>query len=1246
MTPRFHPREIFRSARWLDIPNDEVARRVAKARTWSTVSVRSAPWRSSSARIYGCATEALGFPCGGCEPRRVLHSTKDLRGEVLAGRYRIVRLLGVGALGSVYEARSEPFGRNVAIKVLNADLAHDEIIVERFKREARAASALSHPHVVDVIDFVTEPGKPPFLVMGLLVGQSLRDLFKQQARMPPERAAHIALQVLSALAAAHAAKIIHRDIKPDNIFLSSTATGADVVKVLDFGAAKLLGDTDGKPLTVTGMVIGTLSFMPPEQALGKHVDARTDLYALAATIYAAVSGRKPLDAPNPAQLLAAVVSHQPPSLTSLGIDVDPVFDAILAKALKKDPAERYANAREMARAFEKWLETRSPVPLPQSSDSFAITPGGVSLDAADEESHRRLRLPNVGSTLALGRYHLLEFLGAGGLGQVFRADDLVLGRQVALKVLRVARDPDETGLTTRGAAQILREARAAATIDHPNAVAVYDVSEYIGISYLVMELVAGRTLRGFIGDPYVTIERKVGWLIDIARALLAAHKKGIIHQDIKPENVMLRDDDVIKVLDFGIARRIFDNDSSLPGSETVERIPGTPAYMAPEQMHGEKGDALTDQFTWGVLAYELLTGGLPWLQHGGVLHVVHEILTRTPDPPSRRRSDVPKEIDQVVLKALSKRPGDRYASMDDVVRALARAWDEASSHPIDEVMASRPPPPKRRWGLMAAAAAAIAFVCGAAAPRDAELVDGDGSVSATVSSALPPDFGSAMSANPEAVAAYRAGMEAVRNAAGGTARKSFDRAIALDPSFAAAHLRKILATPDVTDGERANFLKAMQLRSSLGEHDRTLLQAIEPWVGVPQDTREVDRRLSALVATVSDADYLYQLCRFRVLGAKYTRAIDACRAARELDPTFAGAFWLEGQSQLLLGDTRAGSSALDTCLELSPKATSCLNDLLQVRSNQGNCQVAFDYAQRLVDLEPENGLWLEEIGALTYSTERPLSDVRATLERSCELLPVDQVSAARAKVRTNLAVLIGDLDDAARELEIWERAVAMSGREADHVEPLRIRTWFQRELGATGDIVPRARAFLASRAAWSPAPSGDADIDAQIALYQAGALTRRELETSREAWLARQQSSDLHRPRLGSGFRWITAFANAVVTKEDASQALAVLPTYLPLPFDRFRNPELDEPVGATLLRAERTEEAVPFLRQAANSCKAALYPFHHVWANLELGMALESRDRSASCAAYKEVLRRWGTAAKSVSAAKARARWQALGCR
>jgi serine/threonine protein kinase len=273
------------------------------------------------------------------------------------------------------------------------------------------------------------------------------------------------------------------------------------------------------------------------------------------------------------------------------------------------------------------------------------------------------------------RYVIEELLGEGGMGEVYRAVDGRLHRKVALKLLRNAGAIAGTDDGSKGAARMLREARAAAALDHPNAVSIFDVGEHDGAPYIAMELVRGSTLRSYVGNESVSMTRRVRWLTDIARALGAAHKRGLVHRDIKPENVMVRDDDAIKVLDFGIARqsttRLDPTGATEPaGIATITgegAIVGTPLYMAPEQMRGEKLDGRADQFSWGVVAYEVLTGRVPW--HGGnsSYKVLAQILTQDVDPPSRIAPDVPPEVDAVVTRALAKKPDDRFASMEEIV---------------------------------------------------------------------------------------------------------------------------------------------------------------------------------------------------------------------------------------------------------------------------------------------------------------------------------------------------------------------------------------------------------------------------------------------------------------------------------------------------------------------------------------------------------------------------------------------------
>jgi serine/threonine-protein kinase len=275
------------------------------------------------------------------------------------------------------------------------------------------------------------------------------------------------------------------------------------------------------------------------------------------------------------------------------------------------------------------------------------------------------------------RFTIEAAIGQGGMGCVYRAHDARLGRRVALKVISDGAQSAEAN------ARLVREARAAAALDHPNAVAIFDVGELDGAPYIVMELCEGRTLRAVVGDAEVPVATRVSQLADVARALAGAHRRGLVHRDVKPENVMVRTDGVVKVLDFGIARRAggggdVDSDAitqaaALP-TLTVEGVKlGTPVYMAPEQIRSETLDGRSDQFSWGVLAHELLTGRLPWRGGGDMFAVMASILTDPVDRAELDRAGVPPAVGDVVLRALKKRPEDRFASMDEAVKALEAA---------------------------------------------------------------------------------------------------------------------------------------------------------------------------------------------------------------------------------------------------------------------------------------------------------------------------------------------------------------------------------------------------------------------------------------------------------------------------------------------------------------------------------------------------------------------------------------------
>ena len=283
----------------------------------------------------------------------VAASNRRLEGTLLAGRYRLERVLGEGGMSVVYEAVQQDLGRRVALKLLSGNVSPSSLA--RLKVEADAMARLGNPHVVQVTDFHDAPGEPPFLVMELLSGRSLRQLMAAESVIAWERAARIGIQILAALAAAHAEGIVHRDIKPGNVFMVASSAVPDMLKVLDFGVAKLLQTPDAAPMTRPGARIGTLSYMSPEQARGGIVDARTDLYAVGVCLYEAVSGRKPIEAADTPTLIAALCAAEPVPLGTYCPHLPPAFLSIVARALRKAPAERFQSATEMADALAQCL---------------------------------------------------------------------------------------------------------------------------------------------------------------------------------------------------------------------------------------------------------------------------------------------------------------------------------------------------------------------------------------------------------------------------------------------------------------------------------------------------------------------------------------------------------------------------------------------------------------------------------------------------------------------------------------------------------------------------------------------------------------------------------------------------------------------------------------------------------------------------------------------------------------------------
>jgi serine/threonine-protein kinase len=277
--------------------------------------------------------------------------------DILGGQFQILQKIGSGGMGSVYKAAQPAMNRMVAVKILHPKLANRKDLVSRFRREARAMSHLTHPNTVKVLLYGELEDGSLYIVMEYLEGKNLNQVVRKEGPMPTERAIPILIQVCGALQEAHSQGIIHRDLKPENIFLSTNGGLRDFPKVLDFGLAKVT-ERELRPgsvmLTQEGMVFGTPEFMSPEQAQGKPLDARSDIYSLAVILYEMLTGKLPFDARTPMEYIQHHVTKPPIALEMRvqGKTFPPGLGAVLAKALAKRPEDRWANAAEFADALK------------------------------------------------------------------------------------------------------------------------------------------------------------------------------------------------------------------------------------------------------------------------------------------------------------------------------------------------------------------------------------------------------------------------------------------------------------------------------------------------------------------------------------------------------------------------------------------------------------------------------------------------------------------------------------------------------------------------------------------------------------------------------------------------------------------------------------------------------------------------------------------------------------------------------
>ncbi len=308
-------------------------------------------------------------------------STDSLVGQLIDGKYAVHKLIGEGGMGKVYAGTNIRTESPVAIKTLLPELVRDDTVVKRFEIEAKAASNLHHPNTIRIFDFGSHDGML-FMIMELLDGASLEGTLRREGFLEPRRVIRLMRQVLRSLAEAHGVGLVHRDLKPDNIFLNRAGGEEDFVKVLDFGVAKLKDNKYGNAtLTQAGMIFGTPTYMSPEQARAQEIDGRSDIYALGVILYECLTGDPPFKANDPVAVLIQHVNEPPPpfAVTNPHLSPMPEFEAIVMRCLRKAREERFDTVTDLLGALDELEQLYATGQTTVQADSALVSGNTVAL---------------------------------------------------------------------------------------------------------------------------------------------------------------------------------------------------------------------------------------------------------------------------------------------------------------------------------------------------------------------------------------------------------------------------------------------------------------------------------------------------------------------------------------------------------------------------------------------------------------------------------------------------------------------------------------------------------------------------------------------------------------------------------------------------------------------------------------------------------------------------------------------------
>jgi serine/threonine-protein kinase len=842
-------------------------------------------------------------------------------------------------------------------------------------------------------------------------------------------------------------------------------------------------------------------------------------------------------------------------------------------------------------------------------------------------------------------------LGVGGMGVVYRAHDDRLGRDVALKVFAMKGDaPPEARY--RASQRILREARAAAAFEHPFKVSVFEVGEVDGTAFLSMELVEGRTLRHAVGRTEASLVQKLRWMLDVAEALDAGHAAGIVHRDVKPENVIVRPDQHVKVLDFGIAA-IADDPTHEQLRTTQGIVRGTPRYIAPEQLRGRVVDGRADQFSWAVMCFELVCGQPPWDPEGEAITYVSRVLGEEPRKLRDFAPDAPPALEQLLARAMKRDPEARHRNMSEVRAALRRLVATTPDSSTDATRTMKLAADgavarvaHRKWREMIIAGLALLLACVAWLAWRASIARG--------ARATYPDAGRhpvdvrPVSSNPEAVLAFEEGMQAWRDARAEAMQRAFKRAADLDPHLAQANLRLALNVYAADPGlAGAAFERARAAHDRLDEHDEALLDAAESYASTwHRELAEFEEKLARAAGHFSgDEEILFFWAASLQYQDKNAAARDVLLRLVDAHPDLAVGWWLLGRTYWLTGDASAALREWKHCLELSPRSSLCMTDEVELLMNEGDCVEAEAVLRGVLDFEPDSPVHRRNLADVLFVLERPRESVEAAREAAREREPESDRSVSKTYDALDLHLVDGRFDLALAALDGLKTSnLPPSERLNAAISRVRIAT----EMGDVAQAGRVADEYLRTAEAWVGTTDVRSGIfDLLVAKLRAGLITEKEYRSARDAWL-KSQSNDAGQPPSAYWytFAWLHWYAFGDESGATARRIIDAPEVEL-LSRKLALTPREELYLGKLFFDAGRKSDAAVRLRRSIKSCYRLEFPMSAITSSLYLARALESTgDAAGACNAYNEVLRQWGRAKpRSVTADEARERARALGC-